>query len=429
MIARPLALPDETDRSYLGAFMRINGLQSNAEALNLIARWTRSTEPDQVAGSSIDLLRRVAGIDLQSFVRQHTTLPLRRGVAGPRALSEHGSIENHSLHRCSGMRQTRAGAFFCPDCVAADQDFHGRSYWRREHQTPGLYWCPKHRIPLRYMSDRRSFLLSPSVCFERAAQIEERWSILVAANPFVAKYLGICAGMMDNARPLPVRQVRFALVAAAKEQSLRTFPTKAPLKPSEHLLSDVMLEAYPRDWIVGLIPSLGAKLRGRDLRQVDGVFWHTVVAAPAITYALAAAVLFETADSALQALAQHQPPPVMRPVRKLPVDEMESARRAYLVSGGSYSCVLSSLGSDGPRAILELEAGGLPDMDMEGSREALCASVAFFLDGRPLEECLQLAGGARVAFESMIRISGNRFKAALCEIVVSVASRPHCPAA
>lgn len=275
MIGRPQALPDEIEHSYLGAFMRINGVPSKAEALDLIARWSSSAKPDELAGSPIELLSRVAGIDLASFVRQHTTLPLRRGVAGTKADVDHGSAENRSLHQMSGTRQTRPGAFFCLDCVAADQDFHGRSYWRREHQTPGLYWCPKHRVPLRYRPERDAFLKSPSECAETSDAIDEGWSNSVSSNPFVTKYLGICAGFMDGARPLPVRQVRGALVTAAKAQRIRTFPTKAPLKMGQHLVSDIMLEAYPREWIHGLLPSMEAKVRGQDLPQVEGLFWHT----------------------------------------------------------------------------------------------------------------------------------------------------------
>ena len=89
--------------------------------------------------SPIELLSCVAGLELPAFVRQHTTVPLRRGITSYRAEAEHGSPENRSMLRFTRTRLTRPGAFFCRDCVAADQDFHERSYWRREHQTPGLH--------------------------------------------------------------------------------------------------------------------------------------------------------------------------------------------------------------------------------------------------------------------------------------------------
>lgn len=416
MIGRPQALPDEIEHSYLGAFMRINGVTSKAEALDLITRWSASVKPHDPAGSPIDLLSRVAGIDLANFVRQHTTLPLRRGVASTKADVDHGSAENQSLHQMSGTRKTRPGAFFCLDCVSADHDFHGRSYWRREHQTPGLYWCPKHRVPLRYRSERDAFLKSPSECVENSDAIDESWANSVSSNPFVKKYLGICAGLMDGARPIVVRQVRGALVSAAKAQRIRTFPTKALLKMGEHLVSDLMLEAYPREWVLGLVPSLVAKARGQDLRQVDGVFWHTAAGAPSVVYALTAALLFDSADDALQALATHVAAPATRTNHASPRSEQEAARHAYVVADGSYSVVLNSLRLRGPRTLLELESSGLPDLSLDGSPAVLRAAVAFYLEDRPLHECLLLAGDERDRFESIVRRSGNPLKAALREM-------------
>lgn len=32
----------------------------------------------------------------------------------------------------------------CSDCIKEDMDIHGETYWRRVHQAPGVYICPKH---------------------------------------------------------------------------------------------------------------------------------------------------------------------------------------------------------------------------------------------------------------------------------------------
>lgn len=40
--------------------------------------------------------------------------------------------------------------------------FHGTSYWRRDLQTPGQLWCPKHEEPLSFAAGADPFLTSPA---------------------------------------------------------------------------------------------------------------------------------------------------------------------------------------------------------------------------------------------------------------------------
>jgi hypothetical protein len=62
----------------------------------------------------------------------------------------------------------------CPSCVERDLNTLGWAYWRRNHQLPGVWVCPEHRVNLTIYSQRtqqlfRSHWILPST--ERSASI------------------------------------------------------------------------------------------------------------------------------------------------------------------------------------------------------------------------------------------------------------------
>ena len=52
-----------------------------------------------------------------------------------------------------GMAAFRVGRVtrlrFCPECLREMQARYGETYWRRDHQLPGVLVCPEHGCPLR----------------------------------------------------------------------------------------------------------------------------------------------------------------------------------------------------------------------------------------------------------------------------------------
>lgn len=152
MLVQPAPFPEEMDRGYLGRIMRINGYRTPKDAVEAIATHFGEEGRSRREVTTHELLSRMAGMTTEQFAQRHTTMPLRRGITSYLPDLIHGSEERKSLLCISGTLRKYPAAFFCKDCVKADIHFHGASYWRRDLQTPGQMWCPKHMTPLHFLS-------------------------------------------------------------------------------------------------------------------------------------------------------------------------------------------------------------------------------------------------------------------------------------
>lgn len=206
MLIRPLPLPDELDLGYLGFVMRLNGLDSPKALDELARRWADCPETSCREVSRLELLSRIAGLSTRDFVMRHTTLPLRRGITSYLPYLPHGSEEGRDMLWSTGMRLARTGAYFCEHCAREDVQFHGRSYWRRAHQIPGLLWCQKHLTPLSFIDNRAAFLRAPSNLIGKCQEVDAVWCEKVMANETIARFLAVCDGLMDHPQPFSVAQ-------------------------------------------------------------------------------------------------------------------------------------------------------------------------------------------------------------------------------
>lgn len=413
MVIRLQPLPDELDRSYLGALMRVNALATEEALRTSLARLDDSGSLPWRRNPTLKLLSVAADMDLVGFVKNHTTLPLRRSITSYMPELAHGCSSNLVLLHVSGKRSCREGAYLCQDCVWEDVDFHGRSYWRRAHQLPGVYWCAKHRAPLSVAKDEQAFLLPPSQVVGQAARLDSQWVETLQRHPAVGRFLDLCDILMDRPQAFPVVAARDALRVAARQYGFRTYATKGESACKDPLLSDALVEAFPADWLSQLIPGLPAKAKGTIWHQVDGVLWTATSASAAVNYMLAFAVLFESATTAVQAIgaAIAVPRPATRPRRNRISDSV--ARESYVEAKGSHSR-LRRLHPDDWYPLIQAQLRlGLPGLPHAQSSNLWRAAMAFYMEGRPLRDALVLCADEEEAFERLLLGVGGPFTHAL----------------
>ena len=409
-------LPDELDRSYLGRLLRTNGLRTEAEIISLLAQWASVAEPSLQGICCIDLLGRAAHMELTQFVRSHSTLPLRRAITSYMPDLAHGNPESQSMLRLTGMRLARPAAYFCVDCVDSDQKTHGMSYWRRDHQLPGVTSCWEHRTPLRYVDDTEAFLKPPSRFEKNSHVVDEVWARSDLEHDGIQRFLAISRKLISFEKPIAVKIAREVLHERALDRGWSTHAGSSEKK----LLSDQILMAFPRDWLATVVPALAEKAFGIPLNQVDGVLYLSTSASSVAPYILACCVLFDSADHAILALTNGSPVVRKRRPREpsVLIDDIE-LKRVYVRAKGQYKSVMSYISGNknSNTTLTRLRVLGLPDISSQDDQSVLLsAAISFFLDKKSLAESAALAGVDLEKFENFIRQSGSNLTALLMEM-------------
>ncbi len=400
MLIRPLPLPDELDEGYAGCVMRLNGKQSMKDLDTLMRAWAGCPDASWREVSRLELLSKVANLTVMDFVLRHTTLPLRRGITSYQADLPHGSDQNKRIWWSTAMRESRTGAYFCEHCAREDVGFHGRSYWRRSLQIPGMLFCTKHGIPLNFCSNSSAFHQAPSSWIGKSESVEVAWAQDVMGNETIARYLAICDGLMDCRLPFDVKHVRAVLSQQGASLGLRISAHKV----KEPLLSDRLIEQCGRQWLALVLPALAEKPDKVPLTKIDGVFYLTNSASTSFAYILACASLFFFFFAALNALAGPLPKKEKASRRNRIDTDQDALVSAYISVGGSYAKTAKQVGIAFVSAANRLSALGFPNMlDTVGccTQKALSA---FFNEGCSLHRSAEVGGVSPTKLEEALRI-------------------------
>lgn len=410
-LIRTTPLPEEIDRGFLGRVMRLNGIEKKTEAIKTLSAWTVRVGQPYKQTSLVLLLSTVANMDTPAFVRRHTTLPLRRGITSYKAEVPHGDLSDGTMYWPSATHPTRRGAYCCEQCAKEDLEFHGYSYWRRDHQTPGLYWCPKHGTPLHFIEDDDAFLLPPSQHLDYAVRIQADWALQAKENPWNQRFLDICFYLMERPKPFTVKDASAVLSAKARETGFKVNRGVA----NSPLMSDHIIDCFGRPWLSTVLQAIANKPKGELSTKLDGVLFLHRSASSVSAYVLAAAVLFDSAEEAINALEET---PVSKPDR-LPtkrIVDTASLISAYIQTGGSYGMTAESLYIDKQTTRLRLIKEGLPHLVDRGSGDIKRALKAFFIEKRPLDESATAGGISTRTLEAMLRLTGQHMNQILQSI-------------
>jgi hypothetical protein len=403
--------PDELDRSYLGRLIRINGVKSQKQILDLIASWNLQPEKSRRELSSTELLASAANLDITTFIRNHSTLPLRRSIAAYRPEVVHGCKENKNMLFISGMRLARDEAYMCLECVESDLAVPGMSYWRRDHQLPGVMCCSFHGSPLQFVQNTDCFYDPPTEWIEKSKPVASDMGESTLSNPAVVQFLEMSRKLLADARPLSVDLTAGVLKTKAKQLGFHAHTGQVRLS----FLSDRVIDIYPYKWLESVFPSIEKKIRGTMMTQLDGTLHCKNSASSYISYLLICGVLFDSADEAMGMLKGStessrigQIAGVTKPENKL-ID-------AYVFAKGRYADMRLYQGRLNAPTRSRLHSFGLIDFSGADAKSKFEAAKAFFVEKKSLIESAQIGGIEIDALERLIRNAGSRISFALSEI-------------
>lgn len=412
---RPTPLPEELDRSYLGRIMRLNRFQSEKDTVAAMIIQFGLEKISRKELSCLELLSLMADQPLEQFAQNHSTIPLRRAITSSLPDLPHGSPARRSLLCNFGMVAVRPGAYFCVKCASEDVSFHGVSYWHREHQVPGQLWCGKHWAPLSYLKNDAAFLDSPLECLSDAEMVPMAWVGEALKNRHVIRFLDIASGLFVRTSPLDVKSVAFALKKRAVGLGLNT--VSAPVK-NKPLLSDLICESFPAPWLATIFPDLVGKAKGKILHRIDGVVYMANSSSSVWSYILAASVLYESADEALNGLFSARKDFVDKPKRtrrKYKALDRQTLVMTYIESQGHHALIAERLALPLHRAVSMLREAGLPNLLFVRSdaKKPHSAADAFYLQEKSFEESADAGGLTSSEMTALLRYTGADFKTTL----------------
>jgi hypothetical protein len=298
MIVRPTTLPDEFVLGYVGRFMKMNAARTRNDAMALITTWIVANAGSQEAKSSVERLSRLAGMDVSTFVWMHTLLPFNRGIAQTYIDEPHGSQRHGSLLLLRALRPARSHAYFCQACVDEDATFWGSTYWRREHQLPGMFWCAKHGDPLCYTTDPDAFDQPPSAWSCHAETVNPSWVKGLKNSTVIQRFLTISSEILSRPRPLDENTVTQVVYERARLMGLHV----GSCWPPRPLVSDRVKCSFDPLWVDSVLPGLLDKPAGTVWSPLDSRLFAWRNRAGPVAYAAVLSVLFDSADDALKAI-------------------------------------------------------------------------------------------------------------------------------
>lgn len=280
-------MPDEFVLGYWGRIHALNLYSSPNQTLEALIE-NFALPPTRI--QRVEALALAAQTSTQRFVQKHTLIPALAAISQHFEGAPHGAASSPATIKKSWRRLQQPGAYFCPECSAAQKSQWGFSYWMRRHQLLGVDWCLHHGTPL-IASDEHAFVRETPHFHEsqppsqRIEQGQSYWPILERYSQIMTAYLNTTRriGVYDASKPLRP-------IAAARNINIRG-------ECAPQYLSDVAMAQLPGWWLEKLFPSIAHKQANTPFPPLD----NTVLSGFAMphAYALAMALLYESSEEAL----------------------------------------------------------------------------------------------------------------------------------
>ena len=388
--------PDEFVLSHLGRFRAWHDIRNRRAALRQI-RELVSKETGLPPGAPVPYAAAaMAGLPADQYVQLHTMLPFMRFAAASHALQAPGSL-SASLVTKGGCETPRTSAYLCPACVEEDL-VRGYSYWRREHQLPGRFWCTSHgtvrllkavalepfwELPQHWL---KRGLVRNTVDFERPTE----------ASP-IAKFHEVTRTMLDAPIVRRLEAVRWALERQFRK-CIQPTACDDPKWNQEPTFSHLVQKAIPEPLCRELFCWRSIEPYGRGCREIDVAVMSIRLAPEPVSTALAMTLLFDTVEEAFSAIATGmEGTPKVQPRPMTP----NVLAQTFIECLGSISMMAVTLNSSLQWLIRTLRDHRLEVIHELGDQKV---ERAFHLiqEGSSISDAIDLTGAQRVVVERVV---------------------------
>lgn len=357
-ILRLSALPDEIAMGFKGRIQRLNGWASERDATKSLSQWAASERPSHGSLCLVEVLATVAGIDIVSFVRDHTTLPFRRSVVTSQAEVLHGSPSHPQLLEKRALCDARAGAYFCRKCVKEDCDFHGAPYWRRSHQLPGVFWCQKHGGALSIARSVRAMQSLPTDFLEDCEDVSDEWVQDLQNCEGIRNFLAISNDLLM--RPRPIDEIYVARAVRSRCLELERQKVRGA-RQSQPRIKDLIEAKFDGRWLEKVSINVGRK-PGQFWKTLDRAISGVRAGVNSVGYALIFSAIYESSDEAVNTMFDS--PSTFSNVSTSStanqcIDE-DTLRAAYIAAEGSHVNMVKMLNLSRPQVKQRMKVLGLP---------------------------------------------------------------------
>lgn len=345
-------MPNELGIAHAGRVAYVNGFSGLVQLRERTIGKARNHLSRKDFEHQFKVLAKKLDIDPETYLANHSLIPFL--YACPRRGKETYTYQEHIatwLKPADGaiLKHLR----FCPECVREDELRTGISWWRREHQLPGVDICIHHKaslfralgeeatgkLPRHYASSRR--------CVEEARP-DSNASIVARYRTFAVALLGQRVELSHLRHRIRQRCIELAITRNLKS------PTH------EASLSQHVRSKFPSDWLQQHYPTLlRSDYIGRDLR-IDAAFWGQGTSGPA--FAMILASLFDSIDDL--AREQDMPQLVIRSGDNTssvnPRRSASSFARVFVAAQGNCRHVARAIGCEYHTAIRLRRRLGFP---------------------------------------------------------------------
>lgn len=230
----------------------------------------------------------------EDVLRKHTTYILRATSDRRDLLTLSGAARLHSQSNMALYSHNKR-VWGCAACMREDIKQLCFSYWRRSHQVPGRFTCPKHALPLVSIDESSLLPGGPAQSEQFIAKAELQTSPYCEETTDTRFVVALLEAMLERFRR-PVQQIAIAGIRAGLGAQGLAYGDRV----AKGVLQERLEKLFSTAWLANAAGKLAARPES-IARKVERVL-NPAGSCVAIDLAIVARLAFVSVEEALAAL-------------------------------------------------------------------------------------------------------------------------------